>query len=89
MGKLRTTIDCIPVEILFMIFGVLPKWYRSLVGFTCWKWRSILLKLPWKKLNCADIASDGWINVLIWAREHGCPWDENTCSAAAREGHLG
>ena len=25
---------------------------------------------------------------LIYAREHGCDWNSNTCSAAARYGHL-
>ena len=25
---------------------------------------------------------------LQWARENGCPWDENTCSDAAQGGHL-
>jgi hypothetical protein len=23
-----------------------------------------------------------------WARENGCPWDESTCAAAAKGGHL-
>ncbi len=26
--------------------------------------------------------------MLQWARASGCPWDEETCSQAAREGHL-
>jgi len=26
--------------------------------------------------------------VLRWAREHGCPWDHETCSLAARGGQL-
>jgi hypothetical protein len=24
----------------------------------------------------------------MWARENDCPWDEETCSHAARGGHL-
>ena len=28
------------------------------------------------------------MEVLQWAREHGCPWDANTCNAAAAGGHL-
>ena len=24
----------------------------------------------------------------MWAREHGCPWDKNTCSAAVDFGHV-
>jgi len=26
--------------------------------------------------------------VLQWARQNGCPWDERTCLAAAKGGHL-
>ena len=25
---------------------------------------------------------------LQWAHQNGCPWDEETCSIAAEEGHL-
>ena len=25
---------------------------------------------------------------MRWAREHGCPWNETTCQAAAMGGHL-
>jgi hypothetical protein len=28
------------------------------------------------------------LGVLKWAREHGCPWNSDTCSFAARGGHL-
>ena len=28
------------------------------------------------------------MDVLQWAREHECPWDEQTCEAAAQGGHL-
>jgi hypothetical protein len=30
----------------------------------------------------------GHLEVLKWARENGCPWDEQTCSSAATGGHL-
>jgi len=30
----------------------------------------------------------GHLAVLKWARENGCPWDENTCLFAAEQGHL-
>jgi hypothetical protein len=30
----------------------------------------------------------GHLEVLKWAHENGCPWDERTCSWAARGGHL-
>ena len=28
------------------------------------------------------------VSLLAWARENGCPWDENTCMGAAEGGHL-
>jgi hypothetical protein len=28
------------------------------------------------------------LEVLIWAREHDCPWGIGTCSWAAKNGHL-
>merc|ERR1719389_156775 len=30
----------------------------------------------------------GHLEVLQWARAHGCPWDEVTCALAAENGHL-
>jgi hypothetical protein len=32
---------------------------------------------------CANAAEGGHLEVLQWAREHDCPWDEDTCAAAA------
>ena len=28
------------------------------------------------------------MEILMWLRAHGCPWDEETCVYAAREGCL-
>jgi len=33
-------------------------------------------------------AGGGHLEILQWAREYGCPWDEGTCYNAARGGHL-
>ena len=33
-------------------------------------------------------ARGGHLEVLQWAREHDCPWNDKTCHAAARGGHL-
>ena len=30
----------------------------------------------------------GHLEVLKWARENDCPWDEGTCMCAAKGGHL-
>jgi len=36
----------------------------------------------------AAIASHGYLNILRWARDLGCPWDERVCNNAAQQGHL-
>ncbi|KAL6076337.1 Ankyrin repeat domain-containing protein [Balamuthia mandrillaris] len=37
---------------------------------------------------CANAAFTGNLEMVQWAREQGCPWDETTCRLAARGGHL-
>ena len=41
-----------------------------------------------EELLCAFSAEGGCLEVLQWARAHGCPWDERTCLFAAENGHL-
>ena len=36
--------------------------------------------------TCTSAALEGNLEVLKWAREQGCPWDEATC--AAKGGHF-
>jgi len=38
--------------------------------------------------TCEDLAGGGHLEVLRWAREHGCSLDEYTCARAAAGGHL-
>ena len=38
--------------------------------------------------SCAHAAHGGHLEVLRWARENDCLWDEDVCAAAARSGHL-
>jgi hypothetical protein len=37
---------------------------------------------------CPNAAWGGHLDVLKWAREHHCPWDENTCMKAAESARL-
>ena len=38
--------------------------------------------------TCFYAASNGHLECLKYAHEHGCPWDELTCRYAAENGHL-
>ena len=50
------------------------------------------------RVECARAAADGHLDVLRWAREHDCPWNEDLededmdrcdcCALAAHDGHL-
>jgi len=43
----------------------------------------------WNATTCARAAQGGHLEVLKWARLHGCPWHtELMCRAAAAGGHL-
>ena len=44
---------------------------------------------PWQFAEtCETLARGGHLEVLRWAREHGCEWDEDTCASAADAGQL-
>ncbi len=44
---------------------------------------------PWSSSNViVGAAHGGHLEVLKWARTHGCPWDARTCANAAYGGHL-
>lgn len=42
----------------------------------------------WGSIMMQRIASAGRCDVLKWAREFGCPWDQCTCASAAARGDL-
>jgi len=41
-----------------------------------------------ESVTCAFAAEGGHLEVMQWARAHGCEWDEWTCAYAAGGGHL-
>ena len=46
------------------------------------------VRMRFKSGLCAYTAGGGHLEVLQWARAHGCPWDKWTCTYAAMYGHL-
>ena len=40
------------------------------------------------KKHVTTAAKNGHLEVLKWAHDNGCSWDETTCHAAAENGHL-
>ena len=58
------------------------KWMRS--GEERWNEGRCRVKYD----ACTWAASDGRLDVLQWARAHGCEWNWQTCARAAWGGHL-
>ena len=87
-----TSIQDIPVEILAIIFGFQPNWFLPILGLVNTKFHHAV-KLYFSEHETPTyekIAWFGWLSVLKWLRKQSppCPWDANTCLAAAKEGHL-
>jgi hypothetical protein len=46
------------------------------------------LKYAWNKIMiCTLTAANGYLDVLIYAYENGCPWDKETCAATEDNEH--
>ena len=46
-------------------------------------------RVRWRRVERASMPpSNGHLECLKYAHEHGCPWDEWTCRGAAENGHL-
>jgi hypothetical protein len=48
-----------------------------------WLWSQ---DYPWDERKCTCAAEGGHLEVLKWAREHGCLWHEDTVRTPLREG---
>ena len=56
--------------------------------FELLKWLRFDQERPLGLDVCSEAAGGGFLEILIWARENGCEWDEDTCAKAAEGGHL-
>jgi hypothetical protein len=50
--------------------------------------QDVLLSDKFIRKLCSEACKRGYLNILAWARENGCPWDSSTCCNAAKNGHL-
>ena len=74
---------------LLNILRRLDKASAYAFGRTCKTYKDVLdICQTSSEFVCATAAKRGYLNVLKWARETGCYWDERTCASAAVGGHL-
>ena len=45
-------------------------------------------RVPLEQVDVPWRGEGGFLEVLQWARQNGCPWDESTCFGAAKGGFL-
>jgi hypothetical protein len=59
--------------------------------FVCTTWKRVslpLLALEEDYSHSREVAANGWLGLLQWARANGCPWNKVACARAAKGGHL-
>ena len=69
-------------KVLLIVFAHVNKFYYKTSS------RYAITHKITKRLECKNIAAEGSLELLKWARENGCIWDRRTCSYAALNGHL-
>ena len=78
----------LPVELIVMIFTMLPEWYFPLISLTCRRFLQLVPKQQNSYILTESAAKDGHLNILKWAIDNGFPWSDNVCTYAADGGHL-
>ena len=91
----------LPTELWILIFDKISYNYDGIplhIKFVCKSWYNIfkytqkfsqLKKFPKLKEDyCISLISDGYFNLLKWAKQKGCPLVELTCDYAAKYGNL-
>ncbi len=84
----------LPNELLENIQVLYNTWIHCGILCVCKRWRFLLLNqggTPFSRtvsFFAAELAREGHLKVLQWARSQGCPWNVWTCNNAAAGGHL-
>ena len=85
----------LPTDVLRLILSYIVRYPLSLITarFVCRRFRDLLPPLSKEtrqqaRYFCGLAASNGYLNLIKWARTNGCPWSEYTSARAARGGHL-
>src|SRR5205809_912537 len=68
-----------------IIYFVNQKLRKSVINK---KYISIYAKMVSKNKFCSNAALNGYLEILKWAQENGCPSNVYTCRNAALNGHL-
>jgi hypothetical protein len=96
MAKIMNLIESLPEDVIIVLTETLSRVSKiSIVVFArvnklCYRVSSncaIQHKIN-RLLRCGDIAMEGSLEVLKWARSEGCSWDSYTCERAAKNGHF-
>jgi hypothetical protein len=85
-------------ELVEMVLSQVDRVSLVACRFVCTSWMCITTISPPPRRDAQRrqeqedwsrrFAVNGWLALLQWARANGAPWGEETCSGAAKGGHL-
>lgn len=86
----------LPPDLIRLTAEHLDDASKLVCRFVCRRFRDLVYVPPWVKEDAYDqrtwftgvLASEGYLNVLIWARSQGAPWGQFAYQEAAMNGHL-
>ena len=74
--------DELPVEVVQYIMMKMDALTLTVINFVSKEFRRIVPRemiIISKKEICNEASKKGYLEILKWARENGCPWNEITC----------
>src|SRR5271155_5399766 len=89
-------LEILPEDVILALIEILSKTSKisvvvlARVNKLCYKLscKCALQNKIGKHLQCHEIAAEGSLELLKWARFEGCAWDSLTCCRAAFKGHM-
>ena len=85
----------LPADLLRLILSYISRSSLSHITaqFVCRRFRDLLPPLSKEtreqaRYFCNLAATDGYLDLIKWARANRCPWNKFTCANAAEGGHL-
>lgn len=77
----------LPIEIQEKILKAVPDNNKAILKTVCKQWCGISTRMAFTNKMTSEFYTSS-VELLKWARNNGCPWNQEICASAARGGHL-
>jgi len=93
IGQEESLFEKVGVFVAYSVLSSLPYEEQQISRLVCSTWNDLLrsgcTKNKAKAINlCTYAAKYGYLEVLKYAHENGCPWSSDTCAQASADGQL-